>query len=122
MITLLKSGFWKIMQLFYKDKTARLHLREIARLTKLHEPSVTRFLNSLEKDQILISIHCGSRALGHQIGTDYLEVLESERQMFNAELAATETFQKHLNSYIKLFKALGGGWISETDRQATLQE
>lgn len=26
----------------------------------------------LQKDQILVSIHCGSRGLGHQIGTDYL--------------------------------------------------
>ncbi|MBD3303917.1 helix-turn-helix domain-containing protein [Candidatus Woesearchaeota archaeon] len=55
MITILKSGFWKIMQLFYKDKNAKLHLREIARQTKLHEPSVTRFLQSLEKEKILKS-------------------------------------------------------------------
>ncbi|OYT31192.1 hypothetical protein B6U93_04025 [Candidatus Woesearchaeota archaeon ex4484_78] len=55
MITILKSGYWKIMQLFYKDKIARLHLREIARQTKFHEPSVSRFLSSLEKDQILKS-------------------------------------------------------------------
>lgn len=55
MITILKSGYWKIMQLFYKDKTMKLHLREIARQTKLHEPSVTRFLNNLEKDHILKS-------------------------------------------------------------------
>lgn len=55
MITILKSGFWKIMQRFYKDKNAKLHLREIARQTKLHEPSVTRFLQSLEKEQILKS-------------------------------------------------------------------
>jgi len=55
MITILKSGYWKIMQLFYKDKTVKLHLREIARQTKLHEPSVSRFLSSLEKDQILKS-------------------------------------------------------------------
>ena len=27
------------------------------------------------KNQILVSIHCGSRALGHQIGTDYLKEL-----------------------------------------------
>ena len=55
MITILKSGYWKIMQLFYKDKTARLHLREIARQTKLHEPSVSRFLSNLEKEHILKS-------------------------------------------------------------------
>ena len=31
----------------------------------------------LEKDQVLMAIHCGSRALGHQIGTDYLKTLEA---------------------------------------------
>lgn len=60
MITLLKTGYEKIMQLFYKDKSAKLHLREIARQTKLHEPSVTRFLNSLEKDHILKSERDGN--------------------------------------------------------------
>lgn len=60
MITLLRSGYGKIMQLFYKDKTVKLHLREIARQTKLFEPSVSRFLNSLEKDRILKSEKDGS--------------------------------------------------------------
>ena len=55
MITLLRTGYGMIMQLFYKDKTARLHLREIARQTGLFEPSVSRFLNSLEKNKILKS-------------------------------------------------------------------
>lgn len=55
MITLLRSGYGKIMRLFYKDKTAKLHLREIARQTELFEPSVSRFLNNLEKDRILKS-------------------------------------------------------------------
>jgi multidrug efflux system outer membrane protein len=49
--------------------------------------------------------------------TSYLEVLESERQMFNAELAAAEVRQEHLNSFVKLYKSLGGGWISEKERQ-----
>ena len=53
MISLIKSGHWKILKLFYIDKSAKLHLREIARKTKLHGPSTTTFLNSLEKDGIL---------------------------------------------------------------------
>lgn len=53
MITILRSGCWRIMQLFYKDKDGKLHLREIARQAKLHEPSVTRFLDSLEKEGVL---------------------------------------------------------------------
>jgi len=55
MLTLLRTGYSKIMQLFYNDKTIKLHLREIARQTKLFEPSTYRFLNSLEKDNILKS-------------------------------------------------------------------
>ena len=47
--------------------------------------------------------------------TSYLEVLDSERSLFNADLAASETYQLHLNSYVKLYKALGGGWISEEE-------
>ena len=53
MLTVLRTGYGKIMQLFYRDKTVKLHLREIARQAELFEPSVYRFLNSLEKDQIL---------------------------------------------------------------------
>ncbi len=55
MLTILRPGYGKIMQLFYKDKATKLHLREIARQTKLFEPSAYRFLNSLEKDHILKS-------------------------------------------------------------------
>ena len=55
MITILKPGYHKIMQLFYKDKAAKLHLREIARQAKLHGPSATKCLKELEKAGILVS-------------------------------------------------------------------
>lgn len=45
--------------------------------------------------------------------TSYLEVLDSERSLFNIQLSASETFQKYLQSYIKLYKALGGGWVTQ---------
>lgn len=40
----------------------------------------------------------------------YLEVLESNRQMFDAELIAVQTLDEYLFAYVKLYKALGGGW------------
>ena len=43
--------------------------------------------------------------------TSYLEVLDSERSLFNAELAASEAMRNKLSSYIFLYKALGGGWM-----------
>jgi multidrug efflux system outer membrane protein len=42
--------------------------------------------------------------------TSYLEVLESNRQLFDAELIATQLFDEYLRAYLKLYKALGGGW------------
>lgn len=60
MITLLKPGYAKIMQLFYKDKSISLHLREISRRTDLFEPSTHRFLNQLEKEKILKSQRDGN--------------------------------------------------------------
>jgi len=47
--------------------------------------------------------------------TSYLEVLESERTLFNAELQLSEVRQQTFNSYIKLYKALGGGWITKEE-------
>jgi len=45
--------------------------------------------------------------------TSFLEVLETERQLFNVELELSQTTQEYYNSYVRLYKALGGGWISE---------
>ncbi len=54
--------------------------------------------------------------------TSYLEVLDSERTFFNSELATSETYMNRLNSYVKLYKALGGGWISPEEEQAAEEE
>ncbi len=61
MMSLIKPGHWKILHLFYTNKSAKLHLREIARKAKLHEPSTTTFLKSLDKDGILKSEKDGNQ-------------------------------------------------------------
>ncbi len=55
MLTIIKPACVKILNLFYREKHEQFHLREIARRTKLHEPSATRFLKLLEKEHILKS-------------------------------------------------------------------
>lgn len=40
----------------------------------------------------------------------YLEVLDIERSLFEAELAESSSAQLYLNSIVQLYKALGGGW------------
>ena len=50
--------------------------------------------------------------------TSYLEVLESERQSFEAQLARSQTKAALLNAYVALYKALGGGWLSPAEENA----
>jgi multidrug efflux system outer membrane protein len=51
--------------------------------------------------------------------TSYLEVLESDRSRFEAALQASQTRAFYLNAYVKLYKALGGGWIVPEEAQAS---
>ncbi len=44
--------------------------------------------------------------------TSYLEVLETQRQLFSVQLELSELTQQYFNSYVKLYKALGGGWLA----------
>ena len=40
----------------------------------------------------------------------YLEVLDAQRSLFDAELDEAQTIGANLVSLIQLYKALGGGW------------
>lgn len=42
--------------------------------------------------------------------TSFLEVLDVERSLFEAELSLSELTQNQLSSTIKLYRSLGGGW------------
>jgi multidrug efflux system outer membrane protein len=50
--------------------------------------------------------------------TSYLEVLESQRQSFDAQLAFSQTKANLLNAHVALYKALGGGWLSPEEEKA----
>jgi multidrug efflux system outer membrane protein len=49
--------------------------------------------------------------------TSYLEVLETERTHFSVGLELSELKQQFYNSYVKLYKALGGGWLSKEEME-----
>lgn len=50
--------------------------------------------------------------------TSYLEVLDSQRQSFDAQLDYTQTRMNLLSAYVELYKALGGGWLSPEEEKA----
>ncbi len=47
--------------------------------------------------------------------TSYLEVLDLQRSLFSSQLAASETLQLQLTSIVRLYQALGGGWVVAQD-------
>ncbi len=53
--------------------------------------------------------------------SSYLEVLDTERTLFNTDLSQSETYQLYLNAYVNLYRSLGGGWVTETDRELLLK-
>lgn len=47
------------------------HYLEVQEVAKIYDEKAAEAFG-IKEGQILVSIHCGSRALGHQIGTEYL--------------------------------------------------
>lgn len=65
------------------------HYLEVQYVDKIYDEEAAKKMG-LFQDQILISIHCGSRALGHQIGTDYLKILEAASKKYNIPIRERE--------------------------------
>jgi len=48
--------------------------------------------------------------------TGYLEVLDAQRSLFNAQLGYIQNQGILFQALINLYKAMGGGWVTEADR------
>ncbi|MBC8746284.1 multidrug efflux system outer membrane protein [Paraburkholderia sp. WC7.3g] len=48
--------------------------------------------------------------------TSYIEVLDAERSLFNAQLTYTQTQGAVLTAFVTLYKAMGGGWVLEAEK------
>ena len=65
------------------------HYLEIQHVVAVYdEPSARAF--GLATDDIVVSIHCGSRGLGHQIGTDFLREMVLQAPQYGIELPDRE--------------------------------
>ncbi len=49
--------------------------------------------------------------------TSYLEVLDTERTLFDVGLELSELKQQFYNAYVRLYKALGGGWLTKAEME-----
>ena len=65
------------------------HYLEIQYVAEVYDEHVATVFG-LYKDDVVISVHCGSRALGHQIGTDYLKTLAEASRKYNIAISDRE--------------------------------
>ena len=56
--------------------------------------------------------------MDHPSVLSYIEVLDSQRQLFDAELIYTQTQGLVFASIVATYKALGGGWVSDAEAVA----
>jgi tRNA-splicing ligase RtcB (3'-phosphate/5'-hydroxy nucleic acid ligase) len=65
------------------------HFLEIQQVQQIFDENAAKMMG-LEKGQITVLIHCGSRGLGHQICSDYLRYSEQSLKKYNIELIDRE--------------------------------
>lgn len=66
------------------------HFLEIQRVEEIFDPEIASAFGIVEKDQITIMIHTGSRGCGHQICTDYLDTMRRAQQKYDIPLVDRE--------------------------------
>jgi tRNA-splicing ligase RtcB len=65
------------------------HYLEVQVVDRIYDAAAAEAFG-LREGQILVSIHCGSRGLGHQVGTDYLVSLAKAAQRLGVRLPDRE--------------------------------
>ncbi|RMG27570.1 MAG: RtcB family protein [Gammaproteobacteria bacterium] len=65
------------------------HYLEVQRVAALHDETRARAWG-LQEDDVVVSIHSGSRGLGHQIGTEYLREMVLAARAYGIELPDRE--------------------------------
>lgn len=87
------------------------HFLEIQFVDKIYDEDLAKKLGIIEKDQVLVMIHTGSRGFGHQVCSDYLRDLERKMPKYNLsppdrELACVPTQSDDGQAY---FAAMAAG-------------
>jgi tRNA-splicing ligase RtcB len=73
------------------------HYLEVQRVVEIFDASVANVFG-LRLDDVVISIHCGSRGLGHQIGTEFLKEMVLKAAQYHIVLPDRELACAPLNS------------------------
>jgi len=73
------------------------HYLEVQKVIDIYDTQIAEGFG-LKKGDCLVSVHCGSRGLGHQIGTDYLKQMASQAASYGIDLPDRELASVPVNS------------------------
>lgn len=62
------------------------HFCEIQKVANIFDEETAKAFG-LFKDQVIVMVHCGSRALGHQVCTDYLDKMKSSMEKYGIKMS-----------------------------------
>ncbi|GGY03025.1 RNA-splicing ligase RtcB [Litchfieldella qijiaojingensis] len=65
------------------------HYLEVQEVSEIHDRETAR-VYGLDEHEVVVFIHCGSRGLGHQIGTEYLKTMATSARRHGIELPDRE--------------------------------
>jgi len=87
------------------------HFLEVQIVKEIYEPEIAKAFGIERVGQVTVMIHTGSRGFGHQICSDYLEILQKAMRKYgisvpDRELAAVPANSKEGENY---FAAMSGG-------------
>ena len=96
------------------------HFLEVQVVDKIYDPEVAKALGITHEGQVTVMVHTGSRGLGHQIASDYLQIMERAMKKYNVvlpdrELAAVPFETREAQDYIRAMAA--GANFAWTNRQ-----
>jgi tRNA-splicing ligase RtcB len=75
------------------------HYLEVQHVVKIYAPDAASVFG-LQEGDIVVSIHCGSRGLGHQIGTEFLKRMAISAARYNIALPDRELACAPINSEV----------------------
>jgi tRNA-splicing ligase RtcB len=75
------------------------HYLEVQVVDEIYDPKIAESFG-LKRGEVVITIHCGSRGLGHQIGTEYLKKMQQAAKEHGIELPDRELACAPLNSKV----------------------
>lgn len=86
------------------------HFLEVQVVDKIYNEEVAKQIGITHEGQITVMIHTGSRGLGHQVASDYLQVMERVMRNYGTvppdrELASIPVNAKEAQDYIKAMAA-----------------